>query len=257
MEPITGVVPKEKNERAWKGDSVRESERDETTMLKMVLSLVGISIVLLGGSMILGNTVASGADTDTPSTVLDDQWESLMLEGKSFALVNGVQLNPGGTPYQTYEGAVGNSWTSDRGIRLDDLRETRFGGLLTKGGWRLEGGLLYAATHKNGGIVELYGKSRWRVEPALFHFGMSPPRSARHSYEFFLLYRPVEGATAKILTQWTVPPEDVPYDHYLRSHLNYDPETDFATITVTDIDDKRTLLTERVGLAKMIKNLVN
>jgi hypothetical protein len=186
-----------------------------------------------------------------------------MLEGKSFVLVNDVQLNSGGTPYQTYEGAVGNSWLSDRGIRLEDLRETSFGGLLTKGGWRLEGGLLYAATRKGGGVIELYGKSRWRVEPLLFHFsltfhsGMSPPRSARHSYEFFLLYRPTVGAAAKILTQWTVPPEDIPYDHYLRGHLSYDPETDVTTVTITDIEDKRIILTEHVGLAKMIKERVN
>lgn len=234
---------------------LHESERDETTMLKMILARMGISIFLCGAPIILGCNVASGADT--PSTVLDGQWESLMLEGKSFVLINDVQLRPGGTPYQTYQGEVDKVYVSDRGIRLDDLRETSLGGLLTKGGWRLEGGLLFVATHNNGGMVELYGKSRWRVEPALFHFGMSPPRSARHSYEFFLLYRPVEGATAKILTKWTVPPEDIPYDHYLRGHLNYDPETHFATVTVTDIEDKRTILTERVGLAKMIMEQVN
>lgn len=173
-------------------------------MLKMISAQIGISIVLLVAPIILGNNVASGADT--PSTILDRQWESLMLEGKSFALVNDVQLTPGGTPYQTYEGKVGNAWTSDRGIRLDDLRETSLGGLLTKGGWRLEVGLLFAATHKSGGVVELYGKERWRVEPALFHFGMSPPRSARHSYEFFLLYRSVKGGPATTLAKWTVPP---------------------------------------------------
>ncbi|OQW35537.1 MAG: hypothetical protein A4E20_00665 [Nitrospira sp. SG-bin2] len=209
----------------------------------------------------LANNVASGADTS--DTILDRQWESLMLEGKSFALVNGEQLRSGGTPYQRYEGKVGNASFSDRGIRLEDLRETSFAGLLTKGGWRLEGGLLYAAPRKNGGIVELYGKSRWRVEPQLFHFsltfhsGMSPPRSARHSYEFFLLYRPAEGAVANILTQWTVPPEDVPYDHYLRGQLNYDPGTDIATVTATDMEDKKTVLTERVGVAKLIMDTEN
>jgi hypothetical protein len=230
-------------------------------MLKMILAWMGIPIALLVAPIVLADNIASGADT--PSSVLDDQWESLMLEGKSFVLINDVQLKLGGTPYQTYEGKVGNTWISDRGIRLEDLRETSLVGLLTKGGWRLEGGLLYAATHKSGGVVELYGKERWRVEPALFHFsltfhsGMSPPRSARHSYEFFLLYRPTVGAAAKILTQWTVPPEDIPYDHYLRGHLNYDPESDVATVTVTGLDDNKTFLTERVGLAKMIMEQVN
>lgn len=224
-------------------------------MLKMISARRGIPVVLLVASLILAGNVAFGANTS--STILDRQWESLMLEGKSFFLADGVQLNSGGTPYQTYKGAVDAVYISDRGIRLEDLRETSFGGLLTKGGLRLEGGLLFAATHKNGGIVELYGKSRWRVEPALFHFGMSPPRSARHSYEFFLLYRSVEGPTAKILTQWTVPSEEVPYDQYLRGHLNYDQETDLATVTVTDIEDKRTILTEGVGLAKMLMERVN
>ena len=115
-------------------------------MLKMILARMGIAIVFLVALIILGDNVASGADT--PSTILDSQWESLMLEGKSFVLVNDVQLNSGGTPYQTYEGEVDQVWMSDRGIRLDDLRETSLGGLLTKGGWRLEGGLLYAALTK-------------------------------------------------------------------------------------------------------------
>jgi len=144
-------------------------------MLRMILLRMGISTALLGAPLILGDNIASGADTDTPVTVLDRQWESLMLEGKSLVLVNGDQLNSGGTPYQTYKGEVDQVWIADRGIRLDDLRETSLGGLLTKGGWRLKGGLLFAAAHKNGGMVELYGKSRWRVEPALFHFGKSPP----------------------------------------------------------------------------------
>jgi hypothetical protein len=54
--------------------------------------------------MIWGVNVASGADT--PSTFLDRQWESLMLKGKSFFLADGVQLNSGGTPYQTYKGQL-------------------------------------------------------------------------------------------------------------------------------------------------------
>lgn len=225
-------------------------------MLRMILCRMGISIALLGASIILGDNIASGADT--PSTILDSQWESLMLEGKGLVLINDVQRKPGGTPYQTYKGEVDGVWIADRGIRVEDLRETSLGGLLTKGGWRLEGGLLFAAAHKSGGVVELYGKSRWRVEPALFHFsmtfhsGMSPPRSARHSYEFFLLYRPVEGGAAQTLATWTVPPEDIPYDYYLRGHLNYDHETDVATVTVTGLDESKTFLTERIGLAKMI-----
>ena len=89
-------------------------------MLKMILARMGIPIALLVAAIILVDNLASGADT--PSTTLDSQWESLMLEGKSFVLVNDVQLKPGGTPYQTYEGKVGNTWISDRGIRLEDLR---------------------------------------------------------------------------------------------------------------------------------------
>jgi len=230
---------------------LHESERDEAAMLKMILALIGMPIAFLVAPMVLVGNIAFGADT--ASTVLDSQWESLMLEGKSLVLVNDVQLNPGGTPYQTYKGEVDQVWIADRGIRLDDLRETSLGGLLSKGGWRLEGGLLFAATHKNGGIIELYGKSRWRVEPALFHFGMSPPRSARHSYEFFLLFRSVEGGAAKSLNKWIVPPEEVPYNYYLRGQLDYDVETDIGTVTVTDIEDKRTLFTERVGIAQLIK----
>lgn len=205
--------------------------------MHMSLIRVGISLLLLGALPMLANTVALGADTS--NTILDRQWESLMLEGKSLFVANGEQLRRGGTPYQTYKGEVDKVYVSDRGIRLEDLRETSFAGLLTKGGWRLEGGLLYAATRKGGGVIELYGKSRWRVEP-LFHFwipfysNLSPPRSARHSYEFFLLYRPTEGAVAKILIQWTIPPEDIPYDHYLCGQLNYDPEIDIATVTATD-----------------------
>ena len=85
-------------------------------MLKMISPRMGISIVLLVVPLILGANVVSGADTTTPDTVLDGQWVSLMLEGKSFVRVNDVQLKLGGTPYQTYEGKVDNSWLSDQGI---------------------------------------------------------------------------------------------------------------------------------------------
>ena len=39
--------------------------------------------------------------------------------------------------------------------------------------------------HQKVQLVELYGKSVWKVPAVLFSFGKSPPWFAEHSYEFF------------------------------------------------------------------------
>lgn len=176
---------------------------------------------------------------------LDQQWEQHMLAGSNIAVVNGVTLREDGTPHTIYEGKVDHVWASNKGIRLDDMREVSLGGLLSGGGWRLEGGLLSTVVIDNG-LLELYGKSRWQVDPQLFHFGKLPPRSARHSYDFFLLFRPKEGEEAKLIKRWHIPSEQLPYDYYLRGVLEGSVEGNLATLLVTGVDDNRIFIKEDI-----------
>ena len=174
---------------------------------------------------------------------LDEQWEEYMLAGSNIALVNGVRLREDGTPYTIYEGKVDHVWGSDKGIRIDDMREVSLGGLLTGGGWRLEGGLLSRIEIKDG-LLELCGKSRWQVDPQLFHFGKSPPRSARHSYDFFLLLRPKEAEQAKLIKKWHIPSEQLPYDYYPRGLLKSKTQDNVIAISISGVDDNRIFVNE-------------
>jgi len=227
-------------------ESKRNEARMLTTMMRSLVSLVLLLTIILQGNQVLGS------EGDGVCDHLDRQWGKIMLDGETAIQIDDEPLITGSTPYQTYKGEVDQVWISDRGIRLEDLRGTSLGGLLSKGGMRLQGGLLYAVNYKNGGAIELYGKSRWKVQPSLFHFGKSPPRSAEHSYDFFLLYRPVEGHAAQELKRWTVPAERVPYDYYLRGQLTYDPAADVATVTVDGVNDAKVFISENVRLGEVI-----
>ena len=115
----------------------------------------------------------------------------------------------------------------------------------------MEGGLLARAI-QGSLTIELYGKSVWKVPPVLFDFGKSPPWSAEHAYEFFLLHRPREGGRAVLLKKWTIPPDQIPYNYYLRGTLQYDVAKRIATVKVIDVDDKRVFLQEPVDLSDIV-----
>jgi hypothetical protein len=180
-----------------------------------------------------------------------------MIEGTTASYYDGVEFVATAPPrHGSFESANGNPddvWPTTKGIRIDDFRETRLWGLLRKGGWRMEGGLLARAT-EGAAAIELYGKSVWKVPPVLFDFGKSPPWSAEHSYEFFLLHRPREGEKAILLNQWMIPPDQIPYRNYLRGTLQYDDTKKVATVKVTDVDDKRVFLEEPVDLSRVVRH---
>lgn len=192
---------------------------------------------------------------EIPRAPLDALWEKHMLAGSNGGYFDGVPFIPTAPPpHAAFESANGNpdnASPTTKGIRIDDFRETRLWGLLRKGGWRMEGGLLAGAA-QGAAAIELYGKSVWKVPPVLFDFGKSPPWSAEHSYEFFLLYRPREGEKAALLKKWTIPPDRIPYNYYLRGTLRYDAAKGIATVKVTDVDDKRVLLEEPVDLSRVV-----
>jgi hypothetical protein len=189
---------------------------------------------------------------------LDVIWESHMLAGTNGAYYDGEPFLPTAPPpHATYDVADGNPdnvWPTTKGIRVQDFRETRVWGLLRKGGWRMEGGLLARAA-EDPATIELYGKSVWKVPPVLFAFGKSPPWFADHSYEFFLLHRPKGGEQATLLKKWIIPPDRIPYRYYLRGALHYNAASKIATVNITDVDNKRTFVEESIDLSRMFRDL--
>ena len=112
--------------------------------------------------MVLGYlSPAACSATEIPRGALDEIWNSHMLDGPSTMYENGQRSEY--VPHASFEVAGGSPdavWPTNRGIRVSDVREGS--GLLRKGGWRLEGGLLDRIEGK-GSTVELYGRSVWRV----------------------------------------------------------------------------------------------
>ncbi len=194
--------------------------------------------------------------TEIQRNPLDEIWEKHMTEGTAASYYDGVKFEPTAPPrhgsFESAKGSPGSVWPTTKGIRIDDLRATRFWGLLRKGGWRMEGGLLARAA-EGPATIELYGKSVWKVPPVLFDFGKSPPWFAEHSYEFFLLHRPREGEKAALLKKWVIPPDQIPYRYYLRGTLRYNDASKVATVKITDVDNKRTFLEEPVDLSRVLR----
>lgn len=205
----------------------------------------------------LGTLALFGAYTISREP-LDVLWNAHMYAGTPGAYYDGKEFvrnyPPDDASFEGADGRPGTVWPSNKGIRIDDLRETRFWGILRWGGWRMEGGLLARAS-EGAAFVELYGKSVWKVPAVFLTFGKSPPWFAEHSYEFFLLYRPGEDETATLLKKWVIPPEQIPYDYYLRGVLRYDSTQKVATVNITDVESKRTFLEESIDLSRAnIKN---
>ena len=174
-----------------------------------------------------------------------------MLNGTGAGYFDGEQSEVlGHGSFEMGRGSPGTVWPTTQGIMVQDFRETGLGGILRRGGWRIEGGPL-AKIDGTASTIELYGKSVWRVEPSMIRFGKSPPRSAKHSYEFFLLNRPRNGARAVVLKKWTIPPDRIPYDYYLIGLLDYDPGAMAATIKAVGKSDKQLFIEERVDLSSV------
>jgi hypothetical protein len=217
----------------------------------MIFSIPLALVILLG-------TVSFFGAQEIPRQPLDALWNTHMFAGTAAAYYDGkefIQTNPPReSSFESADGRPGTVWPTNKGIRIQDFREVRFWGLLRKGGWRMEGGLLARAA-EGPRTIEFYGKSVWKVPPVLFHFGKSPPWFADHSYEFFLLHRPREGEMAALLKKWVIPPDQIPYDYYLRGALHYSAVSKIATVRITDVDNKRTFVEESIDLSRIFRDL--
>ena len=190
------------------------------------------------------------AASEIPRAPLDELWESHMLAGTGAIYDDGSRSEA--PPHGSFEVAKGSPdavWPTRQGIRVQDFREVALGGLLRKGGWRIEGGLL-DRIEVGTVAVDLYGKSVWRVSPSLLSFGMSPPRSAQHSYEFFLLKRGKEVSDVTVLRKWVLPADKIPYNYYLSGSLAYDRETKTIAVKAIGRDDGQLFIEERVDVSR-------
>ena len=182
-------------------------------------------------------------------TAWDELWEGHMLAGTSLMLI--TPKAPRRAPYEGQfqkQGHIGDAHLFAQGIRIDDFHETQLWGLLSHGGWRLEGGVLGRAELLRG-TVELYGKCIWRTRPVLFTFGLATPRSARNWYEFFLLFRPNGAESAELIRKWTISPDRIPYDYPLLSRFEYDHEKSVARVVVYGQADNKVFLEEAVEVS--------
>jgi hypothetical protein len=217
----------------------------------MILGL-RIGTILLG---ILGSGAPAIAGNISREPV-DRLWEEHMLAGTS---ADYIAMRPARRlryipQLERSKGTVELAAHKPHGIRISDYSGTRLFGLLRGGGWSLQGGLLDWAP-SDGGAAELYVKQVSPMYPGLID-NSAPIKE--QSYEFFLLYRPSEGAQARILRKWLINPEEVHWyvpDYLLtgplrvddetvlrgsemsdvRGFLAYDPSARIATITITGL----------------------
>jgi hypothetical protein len=83
------------------------------------------------------------AASEIPRAPLDELWESHMLTGNGALYYEGLLSEiPGHGSFEVAKGRPDTVWATEHGIRVQDFRETAFGGLLRKGGWRIKSGLL-------------------------------------------------------------------------------------------------------------------
>lgn len=210
------------------------------------------ALSLMIASMACLTLEAQAAESALERTSLDELWERHMLAGTSFWLITSKESRS--APYESKlhnpAQSVGDASLHQQGIMIEDMQETWLWGLFSHGGWRLEGGLLGKIEMGNG-VIELYGKSVWHTRPVLFHFGISPPRSARNWYDFFLLIRLKNAEAAELASKWSIPPDRLPYDYPLRGQLQYDGEKQLATVIITGKTDNRVILEEKVELCRV------
>ncbi len=169
---------------------------------------------------------------------LEAFWEQHMLAGTAGNFwFDGQRFERLDTsPRRPYEEAKGSSFSAaftDNGVSVSYGQETAWFGLLRRGGWGIEGGLLQRIQVVRGSL-DLYGKLVSRTYP---YFPFPPHRDTREdiSLEIFLLHRPVASA-AVIMRKWVfdgIPSRDAAVE--LRARLEYAPNSKRAVVTVTGL----------------------
>jgi hypothetical protein len=171
---------------------------------------------------------------------LDAFWEQHMLAGTSGNVwFNGRRFERlDSLPRAPYQEAKGNPFRATftaEGLSVSYGQETAWFGILRRGGWGVEGGLLDRVELCTA-TLDVYGKIVGRTYP---HFPFPPHRDTREdiTLEVFLLYRPA-AAAAVIVRKWVfegIPSRDVAAE--LRAGLEYLPGSQSAVVTVTGLPE--------------------
>jgi len=148
---------------------------------------------------------------------------SFMFDGQRFDRSDSFR----GGPYEEAKGSPFWATFTENGVYVVYDQETAWFGLLRRGGWGIEGGLLQRIQVVRGSL-DLYGRLGIRTYP---YFALLPHRDTREdiSLEIFLLHRPVASA-AVIVRKWVfdgIPSRDA------RAGLEYAPNSKRAVVTVT------------------------
>lgn len=192
---------------------------------------------------------------EMPREPLDRLWEEHMLAGTSGIYADGKRTSYAAKrSFESAKGRPSDAWLTKEGIAVSDHRETSFFGLLRRGGWSLDEGLLAKAEARDS-TIELYGKEAVREKPKPFffiHWGIP----GGYGYEFFLLHRKKGVEKAMIIKKWS-------FDRYgiarmllmdwisdVRGFLRYDGEANNAIVTFTGV--KRPF-EERVDLSRVLE----
>jgi hypothetical protein len=210
---------------------------------------VAIGICLT--SLLLG--LAHGIAAEIPREPSDRLWEEHMLTGTGAGYLDGKRdgFVPTKPPDLTSGSPVVANYTT-RGISVRDLRGTALLGLLTGGGWTLEGGLI-GQVERPTSTLELYAKNVWKFYPGFLGMHYSKFKEEQ-TYEFFLLVREHGASRATILKKWVIQPSEVSWfvkgrehetdipehikqneTHDVRGFLKYLPESQEAEVTITGL----------------------
>ena len=148
------------------GQHCQCSARSEDGVVRMVCNNILSAFRMLITFIILTVCIPANGYATAESierTAWDELWERLMLAGTSLMLITPEAprraLHEG--QFQKH-GHIGDAHLFAQGIRAGDFHEAQLWGLLSHGGWRLEGGVL-GRVELLRGTVELYGKSIWRM----------------------------------------------------------------------------------------------
>jgi len=186
------------------------------------------------------STAAAARGGDAPSRAhLDALWRQHMLAGTHIAAEfrNGEISTSDFVPTKPFESAHGSPERAES--TRSGILVVEYGhGFWRNGGWVLKGGLLRRAG-EGASEFQLYGKAVIR-EFSYFPFPFHRAAPHETGYEFFLLDRRDGVPGAKVVREWTFPPQAVVTRNVgggvivedVSAYLDYDPRTRRATVAV-------------------------
>ncbi|HEV8640841.1 MAG TPA: hypothetical protein VGV13_07075 [Methylomirabilota bacterium] len=217
------------------------------TVKTFLLHILTVCVALLGQACLL--------DIPPRRAPLDELWKQWMLEGHYGRWKDGQEVPWDRSRKDTIHSYPEGAARTEYGI---DVSETRS----TNAGWHLAGGLI-GRIYVSDRSVELFAKETTRVHGPTYTAAVGRD----HTYEFFLVVRPGSNKLGQLIRQWRFQPEELalsgdPTDpaifqkstrsrvdiegilhlprgayprHFLDGHLDFDPSTKIATVTVTGL----------------------